>query len=396
MVKLPGREKHRDISSRGALRFVVLIGVVSLFADMTYEAARSLNGPYLAYLGASAAAVGVIAGLGELVGYGLRIISGYISDRTGKYWLITSLGYTINLLAVPLLALTGHWMTAAVLMVTERIGKAIRTPARDVMLSHAGKEIGSGWAFGLHEFMDQIGAVSGPLIIAGVFYFKGGYQLGYAVLVAPAILALTALFIARLMYPRPRVFETALPEADSDGKQSVFWLYMVAVAFIAVGYADFPLIAFHFKKTAAVSENLIPLFYAVAMATDAVAALLFGRLFDRMGIFTLMIGVSFSSLFAPLVFFGGPKSALVGMAFWGIGMGAQESVMRATIAELAPADKRGLAFGIFNTGYGLFWFLGSALMGILYDVSIGALVVVSVVMQVASIIILIRTKYIQP
>ena len=158
----------------------------------------------------------------------------------------------------------------------------------------------------------------------------------------------------------------------------------------------FTQLAFHFKKTAAVSDNLIPLFYAVAMATDAVAALLFGRLFDRMGIFTLMIGVSFSSLFAPLVFFGGPKSALVGMAFWGIGMGAQESVMRATIAELAPADKRGLAFGIFNTGYGLFWFLGSALMGILYDVSIDALVVVSVVMQVASIIILIRTKYIQP
>jgi len=381
------------MQAKGTLRFVVLIGVVSLFGDMTYEAARSLNGPYLAHLGASAVAVGIIAGLGEFIGYGLRLVSGYISDRTGKYWFITILGYTLNLLAVPLLALAGHWMTAAMLMVTERLGKAIRTPARDVMLSHAGKAMGSGWAFGLHEAMDQIGAVTGPLIIVAVFYFKGGYRFGYAILLIPAVLALATLLTARLQYPQPRTLEAAFPDAQTIHMRRIFWLYMAAVGLIAAGFADFPLVAFHFKKTALVSESLIPLYYAIAMATDAIAALVFGRLFDRIGIFTLAIGACFSLLFAPLVFLGGWKAAILGMALWGVGMGAQESVMRAAIAELVPMDQRGSAYGIFNMGYGLFWFLGSALMGILYDLSILALVAFSVTMQLFSIPILLRAAF---
>jgi len=381
------------MQTKGTLRFVVLIGVVSLFGDMTYEAARSLNGPYLAHLGASAVAVGIIAGLGEFIGYGLRLISGYISDRTGKYWFITILGYTLNLLAVPLLALAGHWMIAAMLMVTERLGKAIRTPARDVMLSYAGKAMGSGWVFGLHEAMDQIGAVTGPLIIAAVFYFKEEYRFGYAILLIPAMLALTFLLIARVQYPHPRALEAAFPDFQTGHMRRIFWLYMAAVALIGAGFADFPLVAFHFKKTALVSESLIPLYYAVAMATDALAALVFGRLFDRMGIFTLVIGACFSLLFAPLVFLGGWKAAILGMAFWGVGMGAQESVMRAAMAELVPMDRRGSAYGIFNMGYGLFWFLGSALMGILYDLSIGALVAFSVTMQLLSIPILLRAAF---
>lgn len=381
------------MQAKGAFQFVILIGVVSLFGDMTYEAARSLNGPYLAHLGASAAAVGVIAGLGEFVGYGLRLVSGYISDRTRKYWFITILGYTLNLLAVPLLALAGHWMIAAMLMVTERLGKAIRTPARDVMLSHAGKAMGFGWAFGLHEAMDQIGAVTGPLIIAAVFFFKGGYRFGYAILLIPAVLALATLLAARIQYPQPRVLEAAFADVQTGRMRHIFWLYMAAVGLIAAGFADFPLVAFHFKKTALISENLIPLYYATAMATDAVAALVFGRLFDRMGIFTLVIGIFFSLFFAPLVFLGGWQAAFLGMAFWGVGMGAQESAMRAAIAELVPAERRGSAYGIFNMGYGLFWFLGSALMGILYDVSIGALVAFSVAVQLFSIPVLLWAAF---
>jgi MFS family permease len=377
---------------KGPFLFAILLGVVSLFGDMTYEGARSINGPYLAVLSASATAVGIIAGLGELIGYGLRLISGYISDKTQKYWLITIIGYAVNLFAVPLMALAGRWEIAAGLMVMERLGKAIRTPARDVMLSHAGSQIGSGWAFGLHEAMDQLGAAVGPLIIVLVFYFKAGYKAGYAMLAIPAVLAMVSLMFARFSYPQPADLEGAFRKVESHGMKRTFWLYMAGVAFIAVGYADFPLIAFHFKKSAVMNENLIPLFYAAAMISDAMAALIFGRIFDRIGLVTIMVGVFFSFLFAPMVFLGNWQFALLGMILWGVGMGMQESVLRAAIANMIPAEKRGSAYGIFNMGYGFFWFVGSALMGILYDVSISYVVLFSVTVQIISIAFLFLAK----
>jgi len=372
-------------SKATALKFVVLLGVVSLFADVTYEGARSINGPYLALLGASATTVGIVAGLGELIGYSLRLVSGYISDRIGRYWAITLFGYSLNMLAVPALALAGHWEIAAVLMITERIGKAIRTPARDAMLSHATKEIGRGKGFGLHEALDQIGAVLGPLIVAVVLYFREGYRTGYVILFVPAIMAISVLITARWLYPQPRDLEPVSQELETRELPRVFWIYLIAVALIAAGYADFPLIAYHFKKVSTVPDTWIPLFYAIAMGVDAIAALFFGYLFDRKGISILAIASLFSMLFAPLVFLGSFSLALIGMALWGMGMGAQESIMRAVIAEMVPITRRGTGYGIFNTGYGIFWFLGSALMGIFYDFSLVALIAFSVVTQLASV-----------
>ena len=376
---------NSDLSKQSALKFVVLIGVVSLFADMTYEGARSITGPYLAVLGASGTIVGIVAGFGELVGYGLRLVSGYISDRTGRYWPITLVGYVINMLAVPLLALAGSWPLAALLMIAERAGKAIRNPPRDAMLSHATKEMGRGWGFGIHEALDQIGAVLGPLIVTAVLYFKGSYQTGFAVLLVPALLALSVLLAARLLYPRPRDLETILPELETKGFSRKFWLYLVAASLVGAGYVDFPLIAYHFEKASVVSENWIPVFYAVAMGVDALAALLFGYLFDRIGFSILIIVAFVSAFFAPLVLLGGFYLALVGMGLWGVGMGAQESIMRAAIAEMVPANRRASAYGIFNAGFGLFWFLGSAVMGLLYDLSLPVLICFSVVTQLAAV-----------
>jgi len=373
-------------------RFIILLGMVSLFADMTYEGARSITGPYLALLGASGAVVGIIAGFGELIGYALRLLSGYISDKTKRYWLMTIVGYTVNLLAVPILALAGRWELAAVLMISERIGKAIRTPSRDAMLSHATKEIGRGWGFGLHEAMDQIGAMLGPLIVAGVFYVKGGYKTSFLILLIPALLALSVLLIARYLYPKPKDLEAVSVTLETKGFPRIFWIYLAAIALVAIGYVDFPLIAYHFKKIAIVSDNWIPVFYAVAMGVDAIAALLFGRLFDRKGVSILAVATLVSLFFAPLVFLGGFYLAFAGIALWGIGMGAQESIMRAAIAKMVSVNKRGTAYGIFNAGYGLFWFLGSAIMGILYDISIPILIIFSVLVQLFSIPLFIMTK----
>ncbi|HHW41920.1 MAG TPA: MFS transporter [Syntrophomonadaceae bacterium] len=382
----------RDISRGTALKFILLLGLVSLFGDITYEGARSITGPFLALLGASATVVGVVAGLGELIGYCLRLVSGFLTDKTGRYWLITLTGYTMNLVAVPLLAVAGYWQIAALLIISERLGKAIRTPARDAMLSHATSRVGRGWGFGLHEAMDQIGALAGPLLIAAVMTRYGNYRLGFGILAIPAFLVLVILATARILYPRPRDFEPVSKKIESKGLPGAFWMYLVATALIAAGYADFALIAYHFKKAAIFSDNIVPILYAVAMGVDAVAALIFGRLFDRLGVNTLIISSLLSSLFAPLVFLGGWRPAVAGMIAWGIGMAAQESVLRAAISEMVPSHKRGSAYGIFNTGYGLFWFLGSSLMGILYDRSVLALVIFSITVQLAAVPVLLVTK----
>ena len=377
---------------RHAVIFILLFGMVSLLADVTYEGARSITGPYLALLGAGAGIVGAVAGAGELIGYSLRFVFGYLADRTRRYWALTIVGYALNLLAVPLLALAGSWQVAALLIVLERTGKAIRTPARDTLLSHATEQTGHGWGFGLHEAMDQIGALLGPLVVAGILARMGNYRLAFATLAAPAVLAMAVVFAARLLYPAPHTLaERAVnPSAEPDGRllPRAFWIYLVASAFIAAGYADFPLLAYHFERTDLMPAAWIPLTYAVAMATDALTALLFGRLYDRFGLRVLSLSVVLSLLFAPLVFFGNFSLALLGVMLWGVGLGAQESILRAAVASLVPSARRGTAYGTFNAVYGFAWFAGSAIIGVLYDNVVWLAVIFSVLVQVAALITL--------
>jgi MFS family permease len=368
-----------------ALWFVVFLGVVSLCADATYEGARSITGAYLGSMGASGTVVGLVAGFGELIGYGLRIAIGFVSDRTRQYWRITTLGYAINTAVVPLLALMGTWQAAAGLMIAERTGKAIRTPPRDVLLSHGAMQVGRGFGFGLHEAMDQIGAVAGPLMVATMLSWQFGYRGGFAILVIPAVLGLVVLLVIQRIYPNPRDFEPMTADLDTTGLPQLFWFYLGAIALIAAGFADFPLIAFHLQQTGVESSSQIALLYAMAMGVDAVAALAFGRWFDQVGLWSLVFAVAMSLFLAPLVFSGSFTWAIVGMVLWGIGMGAQESIMKAVVAGIVPAQRRGSAFGIFNTGYGLAWFAGSALMGVLYDYSRGTLILVSIALQSAAI-----------
>ncbi len=373
-----------DISRDRALRFVVLLGAVSLFADITYEGARSIAGPFLAVLGASGAVVGIVAGLGELTGYGLRLVSGWIGDRSRRYWALTVIGYTINLGAVPLLALAGRWELAAGFLVAERVGKAVRTPARDAMLSYAAGRLGAGRAFGLHEALDQVGAVAGPVIVAAVLHWHGSFRAAFVILLIPAGLAMTVLLVARALYPRPRDLEPTAPVLRSAGLPGPYWLYLAAAGLMAAGYLDFAIIAYHFERTAVVSRQWIPLFYAAAMGTDAGAALLLGHLYDRIGMSALVVVSLTSSSLAPLTLLGDLGLALLGMLLWGAGMGAQESVMRAAVAEIVPPERRGSAYGWFNAGYGAAWFLGSAALGALYDVSLTALIALSVAAELVS------------
>jgi MFS family permease len=368
-----------------ALKFVLLIGVMSLFADFTYEGSRSIVGPYLALLGASAAAVGIVTGFGELLGYGLRLVSGRRADQTGQYWPITIFGYIVQMLAVPLLAFAGNWPVAALLIILERVGKATRNPPRDVMLSHAAKEMGYGWGFGVHEALDQSGALLGPLAVAAVLLFHGQYRTAFAVLLIPALVTLSILLVARLTYPRPEEMELSPPDVKTTGLPRVFWVYLAGAMLVAAGFADFPLIAYHFAQTSRVPSIWIPVFYAVAMGVSGVGSLLFGRLFDRVGITVLIPLTILSTLFAPLAFLGGFWVALVGIALWGLGIGVHESIIPAAVAQMVPVQRRASAYGLFTAGYGVFWFLGSAALGILYGVSLSALIVFSLVVELAAI-----------
>ncbi len=286
---------------------------------------------------------------------------------------------------MPALALAGNWQTAAALIILERIGRATHNPPRDVMLSHAAKQIGYGWAFGVHEALDQFGALFGPLAVAVVLAWRGDYRFAFAALLIPAIVCLSLLLIARWLYPRPEEMETETPNVHAEGLPRAFWIYLLGAALVAAGYADFPLIAFHFQKTSSVPRDLVPVAYAIAMGVSGTGSLVFGRLFDRFGIGILIPLTLISALFAPLVFLGGMWWALLGAAVWGLGMGVHESIVPAAVAPMVPRKRRASAYGLFTAGYGIAWFLGSVPMGLIYERSIPAAIIFCVVLQLAAV-----------
>ena len=375
---------------RTGLAFIVAFGIVSLFADMAYEGMRAVSGPFLATLGASGAAVGTIAGLGELAGYLLRLVSGQAADRSRAYWPITLGGYVVQMLAVPMLALAGTWWLAASLIVLERAGKAIRNPPRDVMLSRAGEHVGQGWAFGLHEALDQTGALAGPLAAALILFLHHNYRAALAWMAVPSAITLVLLFAVRVRYRdaghiAPPAAHTVSPVRFSRA----FWLYAISAALAAFGFADFTLISFHFGKAAVVGQAFIPVFYAAAMGAAGAGSLAFGRWFDLSGLIVVVPGMLIGALVAPLSFLGGFGLALAGTIAWGIALGVHEAVMSAAVAKMVPVEARGRAYGLFMAMFGLSWFLGSALMGALYDISIPLLVTVSVAAELLGVVPLI-------
>lgn len=387
------RRAAKDASP--ALKFVLMVGIMSFFADFTYEGSRSITGPYLGLLGASAFTVSVVSGGGEFIGYNIRFLSGRSSDRSGMYWPIAIGGYVLQMSVVPLLALAGSWQWAAVLIIAERIGKGVRNPPRDAMLSHAARDIGYGWAFGVHEALDQFGALFGPLLVALVLAVgHHDYKVAFAALAVPAAIMLSLLAVARLLYPRPQDLAPAPAQASTGRLPRVFWIYVAAAALAAAGFADFPLIAFHFQRAGTVSPELTPVFYAVAMAVSGAGSLVFGRMFDRAGIGVLIPLTIVTMVYAPLVFLGGFWAILAGSALWGLGMGVQESLIPAAVAPMVSPDRRASAYGLFTGIYGTGWVAGSVVIGVLISVSPDGLAAFCMACEVAAIplILIVRAR----
>jgi hypothetical protein len=371
-------------SRDAGLRFILLFGVVSLFSDMAYEGARSITGPFLASFGATGLIVGVISGLGEMLGYAVRLASGHAADSTRRYWPIALGGYFVQLPAVPLLALASTWPVAGALLVIERIGKGIRNPVRGAMLAQAGENVGQGWGFGIHEAMDKGGALLGPLIIAGILAVSGdNYRLAFAWLAVPVTGALATLVLLRVVFPQAGHISPTQAE-ENYSYPPAFWWYSAGAGLLAFGFSDFPLIAYHFAKANVVSGLWVPVFYALALGSGGLGSLIIGRVFDSAGLIVLIPVTVITMLFAPLVFLGTFGLALLGALLWGIGLGVHDSVMSAAVARMIPRERRSAAYGLFMAIFGAAWFVGSALQGELYDQSIPALVAVAVIAQFAA------------
>ncbi len=380
----------------GAMAFIFMMGIVSMFSDMTHEGARSILGEYLNLAGASAAVIGFVSGIGELCGYSLRLIFGVIADKTKKYWTLVIAGYALQVLAIPALALVPEngWILACGLVVTERIGKAIKKPAKNTLVSFAASEVGVGKGFAYQEFLDQLGAFLGPVMIFIIGLIKGTshlfstYRLCFAVLGIPALITVGLVVFSRFKYPKPEMFEAEESEASTEFHfNSSFAIYMVAICLFAFGFADFTLITLHAAKTGAFPAEMLSILYAIAMAVDAFAALFFGWLFDKIGLKALVVSTICSMTFSAFVFMSeSPGFIMTGIVLWGIGMGAQESIMKAAVSSIIPRNMRSTGFGIFETGFGIAWFLGSWLMGYLYDVKVSYMVMVSVAAQVLAVV----------
>jgi MFS family permease len=390
----PGKAK------RLAIELIIIFGVVSLVGDVMYEGARAVNGPYLKTLGANAALVGLIAGIGEFLGYAVRLISGYFADRTKAYWTFTFIGYGF-LVSVPLLSLTGMWEVAAIFMVLERFGKALRSPSKDTILSTATKQVGTGFGFGLHEAMDQAGALLGPLVFTAVFAFgnKGSelasYQGGYAWMWIPFAVLMLSVLYAFLRVPDPEKLEAIVPQKmEGEALSKTFWLYTAFTFATTLGFVGWPILSYHYAKTGVLPGAQIALFYSVAMGVDGLIALFVGIAYDKAkkikgtdhgGLVTLVI-IPFCSLLIPVFGFGKAKAtAIVAAVLWGIVMGTHETIMKSAIADITPIKKRGTGYGIFNTIYGLSIFASSALMGLLYDRGTLLVIVLAVAAEIIAI-----------
>ena len=376
------------MNKKTALRFVIFMGMVSLFGDIVYEGARSIAGPYLKMLGADAFKVGIIAGAGEFLGYAVRIISGYIADKTATYWPMTFLGYAM-LISIPACGLVDTWQSVGSFLIMERVGKGIRTPARDTILSYATKEMGRGKGFGIHEALDQIGAIIGPLIFSAAFLLGYGYRGGFLLLFVPVGLCLLFLWLSKRKVPEPVLFEKKGKERAAP---SIFWIYSLFVLFSVSGFCSFQLISFHIKQHSIASDLTIPLFYAAAMGIDAIVALFIGRIYDKKGLFCLLL-IPFLSIPIPFFAFSyGVIPVFLGIILWGAVLGIHETIMRASVADIIGPKKRATAYGIFNTVYGLSFFLGSGVMGYLYERSISLLILFCTATQAFSFPIFILLK----
>jgi len=378
---------------------IVLLGIVSLLGDVVYEGSRSIVTPYLALLGASAFVITFAGRFGEFLGYAMRLVSGVLSDKTQAYWVFIFLGYGL-IVSIPLLGFTGAWEIAIILIVLERVGKALRAPSRDAVLSIVSRGVGAGKAFGIHELMDQVGAVLGPIIVAGLMlYSNNNYNQTFSFFLLPFLALLAALIYAYTKIGG--IKEAKASQASKEAQRTwdvklhnAFYIYTLSVALSTIGLIPYELILYiAYKILAPEAQWIIPLLYMVIQLVDAPSALFSGYAYDSFKIKILILPFIISMIPSILTLAGTNMLMLIFAAiFFGLVLGMQESVYRAAVLEYAPPFFRGTAYGIFNTAYGIGMLISGAVYGLMITLEIPVIIVILYVVttQVAAIILLLK------
>jgi len=399
-------DQKAKIQFSPAVTVILFFGMISLLGDLVYEGARGANSQYFSLLGISAAQVGMVFGVGEFLGYVLRLLAGVWSDKSGRPWLFLFVGYGL-LAVVPLMGLTQKWPVIVTLVLLERIGKALRNPAKDTLLSavamHPDTKVGVGLAFGIQEALDQIGAFAGPLIFTGVFLVMKAagvaqYQLAYRLLVIPFVLLMLFLTFSHRKVTRDHLIPAVTVQGfRTQHLQKVFWLYTAFTFFATLGLVNFSVIGFHLKAQEVLEDGQITLLYAGAMAVDAVVALLVGRAYDkrktrtgqRTGGLVILLVIPLVTVLLPALVLGSSLPLIIlGMVVFGIILGLHETIMRSAIADLTPFHKRGTSYGVFNASYGLALLAGAAVMGWMYDQNLNiAIASLTVVSEIVALVI---------
>jgi MFS family permease len=382
-------------------RTVVGFGVVSLSADMVYEGARSITGPLLASLGATAVVVGLISGAGEAMALVLRVVFGSWADRSGRYWRLTFAGYAVTAVCVPALAITPFLAGAGLglacfLILAERTGKAIRSPAKTALLAHAAMEVGLGRGFAVHKALDQVGAVAGPLLVAVVAAAAGAIWPAMAILIVPGAAALAILLWIRRRTPGPggsgdQTKPRAQALADDRRAGTIrnlprqFWLFAAAAGATTAGLVTFGVISYHLTREQVVPVAAVPLVYAAAMAAGALAALATGWLFDRVKGRVLLALPLMVAAVPVLAFTNTPIRAILGVLLWGAAIGVQDSTVKALVADIVPSPNRATAYGVFAAIQGATAIAGGAMAGALYSNALPTLIAVVAATQIAAL-----------
>ncbi|MDP3711758.1 MAG: MFS transporter [Mycobacteriales bacterium] len=386
-------------------RVVVGFGVVSLAADMVYEGARSVYGPLLASLGASALVVGAVTGAGEAVALVLRLVSGPWADRTRRYWTLTIAGYATTAVCVPLLAVApmlggAGLVVAGSLILMERAGKAVRSPAKSALLADAAGQVGMGRGLGVHKALDQVGAFAGPLLVAGLISVSGGdLRLALAVLAVPGAVAMALLLLTRRQSPGPPPDPPPVADAGTTTGVAVeraplppaFWRFAVAASLCTAGLVGFGLIGFNAADQDLLPLAAVPVLYAGAMAAGAVAALATGEAYDRVGARVLLVLPLLVAAVPPLALGGSLGLVVPGALLWGAAVGVQDSTVKAMVADLVPRGRRATAYGLFAAVQGAGALVAGVTAGALYQRHLGALVAVTAVGQAVAFVLLVRT-----
>ncbi|HEY4674696.1 MAG TPA: MFS transporter [Candidatus Bathyarchaeia archaeon] len=387
-------QKTANKTRKNAYSAIILLGIVSLMGDVVYEGSRGIIPSYLEFLGASALIVGLIGGL-DLLAYVARLATGFLADKTKAYWLFIFIGYGL-IVSIPLLGIATGFGMIILLISLERLGKAFRSPARDTVLSIISKDVGAGKAFGLHEFMDQLGAMIGPLLVGGLmFYSLSNYGYTFSFLLLPFLMLLGALFFTYRKISSRTIIEPTITQEKNRKLERPFYIYTLAVLLNTVGLVQYTLILF---KASRILEPLnlnwiVPLIYLLIQGVDAPTALISGYAYDKFGIRILIIPFVLSIFPSLLTMFNSDLTILiVASAIFGLVLGMQESIYRAAVSELTPISSRGTAYGIFNTAYGVGLALSGAIYGLFIDYNspLSAVVFYALALQIVATILLLN------